>query len=111
MNQNQLDNTTTPRSVDQQQACSPSDFADGDLAAVRYRDNWDGQGDICETIAQWRGGEWWPHDGGERLLKYEGSEILQVWPLKNETALRWHEANTEVTCSSPESEAATKEKL
>lgn len=71
---------------------SPSDFTDGDLAAVRFRDNWDGEGYICETIAQWRDGEWWPYEGGDRLLKYEGSKILQIWPLKNETAYRWHEA-------------------
>ncbi len=84
---------TTPCSGSDAPTCSPLDFSDGELAAVRWRNNWDGQGDICETLAIWCAGEWWPNEGGGRLLEYDGSEILEVWPMRKETALLWSEAN------------------
>lgn len=50
--------------------------------AIRYRDNWDGEGDICHLIAILHGdGSWTEDETGKKLLEYEGDEILQVWPL------------------------------
>ena len=63
---------------------APGEFVptDGSLAAVEWLDNWDGQGgNLCRGIAVWRHGEWWPDEGGGRLLEFEGNKILSIWPM------------------------------
>lgn len=50
--------------------------------AIRYRDNWDGEGDIYHLIAiLHEDGSWTEDETGKKLLEYEGDEILQAWPL------------------------------
>ncbi|MBU0808732.1 MAG: hypothetical protein KKD30_02285 [Gammaproteobacteria bacterium] len=52
------------------------------IYAVRYRDNWDGQGDIYHAIAEKTArGEWVHNDSGTRLLQFEGDAILAAWLL------------------------------
>lgn len=50
--------------------------------AIRYRDNWDGQGDIYHAIAEKTArGEWVHNESGTRLLQFEGDAILAAWLL------------------------------
>lgn len=65
--------------------------AEGDQAAIRYINNWDGQEDVSEVLAVFRDGEWWPDAGGDRLLHYVGSRILKIWPLQNHRAAQLKE--------------------
>jgi len=57
------------------------------LYAIRYRDNWDGEGDICTMLARRKDdGTWISEDTGKLLLQYEGDAILRVWPLHDTVA-------------------------
>ncbi|WP_336707608.1 MULTISPECIES: hypothetical protein [unclassified Cedecea] len=50
--------------------------------AIRYFDNWDGEGDTYHTIANLEDDGRWLHDEtGRELLDCRGDEILNVWPL------------------------------
>jgi hypothetical protein len=52
------------------------------LYAIHYLDNWDGEGDTYHILAELSAdGIWSRHENGCKLLKYQGDEILQVWPL------------------------------
>lgn len=50
--------------------------------AVLLRDNWDGEGDTYHILATKNDeGTWLSEESGKPLIKYEGDEILEVWPL------------------------------
>lgn len=52
------------------------------LYAIRYRDNWDGEGNIYHLIAQrHEDGSWTDDESGKKLLEYKGDEILRAWSL------------------------------
>lgn len=54
---------------------------EGEVVAVRYRDNWDGEGDISTILAYLREGVWYGDEGGRPLLQYVGDEIIEWWQL------------------------------
>lgn len=59
------------------------------LYAIRHLSNWDGEGDVCETLATYseRGdGIWRHHENGAPVLEYRGDKILQAWPLTDQSA-------------------------
>lgn len=49
--------------------------------AIKYKDNWDGQGDISLMIARFDGKQWRAEESGGLLLQHVGDEILEWWPL------------------------------
>lgn len=55
------------------------------LHAVRFRNNWDGQGDIEMVFATFTDKGVWVNEDGKPLIEYEGDKILQAWPLVSET--------------------------
>jgi len=60
--------------------------------AILFRDNWDGEEDVYETLATLSDDlVWYHHENGRALIEYEGDEVLKVWPLddgSNVLALR-----------------------
>ncbi|MDZ9009145.1 ead/Ea22-like family protein [Escherichia coli] len=50
--------------------------------AILFRDNWDGERDVYETLAT-LGDDliWYHHENGKALIEYEGDEVLKAWPL------------------------------
>ncbi|UDM18880.1 hypothetical protein [Vogesella sp. XCS3] len=52
--------------------------------AVRFRSNWDGEGDILMVFASLSAdGKWVDEETNKPLLEYEGDEILQAWLLND----------------------------
>lgn len=52
------------------------------LYAIRYCDNWDGEGDVYTMLARMEDdGQWTDAHTGMALLEYEGDKVLQSWPL------------------------------
>lgn len=54
------------------------------LYAIRHISNWDGEGDVCETLATYSeegDGVWRYPESGAPVLEYRGDKILQAWPL------------------------------
>lgn len=49
--------------------------------AVRFRDNFDGEGDLVYLFAFMIGDDFYNWEGGKPLLQYEGDEILASWVL------------------------------
>lgn len=49
--------------------------------AIRFRDNWDGQGDIVHLFAFKVGDVWHEWESGEPLIEFEGDEVLAAWEL------------------------------
>lgn len=63
------------------EGCAPGTYA------LRYRDNWDGEGDIYHVIAdKTASGEWVHNESGTRLLQYKGDAILAAWLLTSPSA-------------------------
>lgn len=59
------------------------------LYAIRHLSNWDGEGDVCVTLATYSekgDGIWRYHENGGAVLEYQGDKILQVWPLTDGSA-------------------------
>lgn len=49
---------------------------------IIYRDNYDGERNVYPMIAiPDANGDWWPHEGGDRLMQYQGDEILKIWAI------------------------------
>lgn len=50
--------------------------------AILFRDNWDGERDVYETLAT-LGDDliWYHHENGKALIECEGDEVLKAWPL------------------------------
>lgn len=49
--------------------------------AIRFRDNWDGEGDIVHLFAFKVGDVWHEWESGEPLIEFEGDEVLAAWEL------------------------------
>ncbi|MFG6654959.1 hypothetical protein ACG0Z5_10865 [Scandinavium sp. M-37] len=50
--------------------------------AILFRDNWDGEGDVYETLAMLSDDlVWYHYENGRALIEYEGDEVLKAWPL------------------------------
>ncbi|MEB8021703.1 hypothetical protein [Raoultella ornithinolytica] len=50
--------------------------------AILYRDNWDGEENEYHMMAVLtEDGDWYDNEFNAELLKYQGDEILKVWPL------------------------------
>lgn len=57
------------------------------LYAIHYRDNWDGEGDTYYMVAErTKDGRWLDNDSGRQLLEYQGSAVLEMWPLTSGTS-------------------------
>lgn len=50
--------------------------------AVKYINNWDGEGDIEYTFAFLVEGEFYDWGSGLRIIEYVGDEVLDSWELK-----------------------------
>ena len=61
---------------------------EGEIVAITYRDNWDGEGVLCKLLAYMRDGEWYADESGNRLLQHIGDEIIEWWPLMSGTGNR-----------------------
>lgn len=60
--------------------------------AVRYINNWDGEGDIETVLAFKKDDEFYSFDTGRKLLEYRGDEILFVWALDINSSIRHSES-------------------
>lgn len=50
--------------------------------AILFRNNWDGEGDVYETLATLSNDlVWYHYENGNALIEYEGDEVLKAWPL------------------------------
>lgn len=68
-------------------SCNKSVAIKPGLYAIRHVDNWDGEGDICTSLARLDAkGHWTIDETGKNVLEYVGDEILQAWPLDDASA-------------------------
>lgn len=51
------------------------------LYAIKYKNNWDGEGDVYYMIAELKNGRFFDFENGTELLQYVGDEILKYWHL------------------------------
>lgn len=58
--------------------------------AVKFRNNWDGEGDIEHHLAFKVGDEFYLWETGKPFLEYEGDEILVVWELSDKNCEHNH---------------------
>lgn len=56
-------------------------LSNGDTHALRFFDNWDGEGSEVFIFAFLADGEFFDFDNGKPVIECEGDEILSVWPL------------------------------
>ena len=49
--------------------------------ALRFFDNWAGEGSEVFIFAFLVGDEFFDFDNGKPVIEYEGDEILSAWPL------------------------------
>ena len=48
---------------------------------IKHRDNLDGEGDICVSLAFMVDGDYYHFSDGSPVCEYAGDEILKVWKL------------------------------
>jgi hypothetical protein len=59
------------------------------LYAIRHINNWDGEGDVCNALAQLDDkGHWTLEESGAPVLVYAGDMVLSAWPLNEDAAVK-----------------------
>lgn len=64
--------------------------------AIKFKDNWDGEGDICYEFVFLFDGAFYYHENGRLLMQHAGDEILSSWPLPTQKVpqdITWLDSN------------------